>query len=99
MRKVVWSDDARNDYFEILHYIADDDPDAAERAVDAIGKTGNALADFATGHPGQVAGTYEKSVSRLPYILVYALSDDDKSLTILRVIHTSRNWLPDGLPD
>ncbi|MCX7285084.1 MAG: type II toxin-antitoxin system RelE/ParE family toxin [Novosphingobium sp.] len=92
MRKIAWSDDARDDYFGILHYIADDNPDAAERVVRAISKTGNALADFATGHPGRVSGTYEKSVSRLPYVIVYALGDDDKSLTILRVLHTSRDW-------
>ena len=33
------------------------------------------LALFATGHPGRVNGTYEKSVARLPYIIVYALSE------------------------
>ncbi|HQS97689.1 MAG: plasmid stabilization protein [Novosphingobium sp. 17-62-19] len=99
MRQVVWSDGARDDYFEILRYIAEDDPDAAERVVRAIGKTGAALADFATGHPSRVSGTYEKSVLRLPYIMVYALSEGDTSLTILRVIHTSRNWLPEEWPD
>lgn len=99
MRRIVWSDAARDDYFKILHHIADEDPDAAERVVRAIEKTGNGLGDFATGHPGRVAGTYEKSVTRLPYIITYALSDDDSVLTILHVVHTSRNWLPDQWPE
>ena len=92
MRRVVWSDEARDDYFSILRHIADDDPDAAERVVRAIEKTGNALGEFATGHPGRVSGTYEKSVRRFPYVVAYALSDDGTMLTILHVIHASRDW-------
>jgi plasmid stabilization system protein ParE len=96
---VVWSEKAKNDYFGILRHIADNDPDAAERVVRAIEKTGNGLSGFATGHPGRVSGTYEKSVSRLPYIIAYALSGDDAVLTILQVIHTSRNWPADAWPE
>lgn len=98
MRRVVWSDAARDDYFAILRYIAREDPDAAERVVSAIERVGNDLADFATGHPGRVAGTYEKSVARLPYIIAYALADDDSTVTILHVIHTSRDWRPEAWP-
>lgn len=65
----------------------------------AIRSAGNALADFATGHPGRVAGTYEKSVTRLPYIIAYALGEDGHDLVILRVIHTSRNWTADQWPE
>lgn len=65
----------------------------------AIQSAGNALAEFATGHPGRVAGTYEKSVSRLPYIIAYALGADGRDLVILRVIHTSRNWVADQWPE
>jgi len=66
--------------------------------LNAIRNSGNALADFATGHPGRVVGTYEKSVSRLPYIIAYALGADGRDLVILRVIHTSRNWAADQWP-
>jgi plasmid stabilization system protein ParE len=100
MRPVVWSDDARRDYLEILRYIAGDDPSAAERVVDAIGKTGIALGDFATGRPGRGSGTYEKSVLHLPYIIAYALSEraGRESVVILRVIHTARNWVAEEWP-
>lgn len=94
MRRVVWSDAARDDYFSILRYIARDDPDAAEQVVRAIEKAGNDLSEFATGHPGRVSGTYEKSVNRVPYIIAYALGDE--VLTILHVIHTSRDWPPEN---
>lgn len=99
MRRIVWSDSSREDYFHILRFIADDNPDAAERVVHAIEKTGNALGTFATGHPGRVSGTYEKSVTRLPYIIVYALTDNDTAVTILQVIHTARNWPQESQPE
>jgi hypothetical protein len=83
----------------IVRHIAADDPDAAERVLSPIRKTGNALADFVTGHPGRVAGTYETLVTRLPYIIAYALGDDGADLTILRVIHTSRNWEAEAWPE
>mgnify|MGYP001125710390 CR=1 FL=1 len=99
MRRIVWSDDARDDYFDIVRHIAQDDPDAAERVALAIGKTGDNLAHFATGHPGRVGGTYEKSVSRLPYVIAYTLSEDDTVLTILHIVHTSRDWPAEQWPE
>lgn len=99
MRRVVWSRDARDDYLAILRHIAADNPDAAEQVAEAIARTGNALGDFATGHPGRVAGTYEKSVARLPYILAYALADGEQTVAILRVIHAARDWRADHWPE
>lgn len=98
MRHVLWSDTAKYDYLEILRYLAVDDPDAAERVLTTIEATGEALGAFATGHPGRVSGTYEKSISRLPYVIAYALSGDDKTVEILRVVHTSRDWKPESWP-
>lgn len=94
MKHVQWSDDALDDLEKQVVHIARDNLAAARRVAKRIRETGDALAEFATGHPGRVSGTYEKSVNRLPYIVVYALNDDDTVLTILHVIHTSRNWLP-----
>jgi len=94
MKSVVWSDDARRDFLDILRYIAQDNPDATERIVDAIEQTGNGLGEFATGRPGRVSGTYEKLVPSLPYILAYAIASQGgrEVVAILRVIHTSRDW-------
>lgn len=99
MKHVQWSDNALDDLERQVIHIAKDNPAAALRAAKRIRETGDALGDFATGHPGRIAGTYEKSVARLPYVIAYALSGDDTVLTILRVIHTSRNWPPGEWPD
>lgn len=55
---------------------------------------------MATGRPGRVNGTYEKLVPRLPYILAYAIVSQDgrEIVTILRVIHTARDWREDDWP-
>lgn len=96
MRRVQWSDSAIDDIESQVVYIAQDNPVAARGVSRRLRETGNALGTFATGHPGRVSGTYEKSVSRLPYIIVYTLSDNDTAVTILQIIHTSRNWPQDG---
>jgi toxin ParE1/3/4 len=99
MRRVVWSERAQADYLAALRHIADDDPEAAARVGRAIQRTGEQLGEFATGYPGRITGTYEKSVRRFPYIIAYTMADDGRTVAILRVIHTSRDWREDGWPD
>lgn len=100
-RSVLWSADALTDLSDQLAYIAAETPSAARRVADAIDKTALALGDFPTGRPGRVTGTYEKSVTGLPYILVYALTQvsDEETVAIVRVIHTARNWPAGTWPD
>lgn len=100
MKPVLWSAEAGRDYLDILHYIAADNPFAAEKVVDAIEKTGDEFGRFATGRPGRVTGTYEKPVTRLPYIIAYAMAvhAGRESVIILRVIHTSRDWPAEEWP-
>lgn len=90
----MWSRDALDDLKQQLGYISADDPDAAHKIIARLRSTGDQLADFATGHQGRVSGTYEKSVSGLPYIIAYALTryQGREVVAILRVIHTSRDW-------
>ena len=97
-RRVVWSNDALDDLLKQITHIATDSPDAAERVAVRIREVGTALGDFATGHPGRVSGTYEKAVVRLPYIIAYALTNDDSTVSILRVIHSARDWQAEGWP-
>ena len=57
---------------------------------------------MATGRPGRVAGTYEKVVPGLPYILAYAiqpLPDSAELIVILRTIHGARDWPKGKWPD
>lgn len=99
-RPVMWSRDALDGLKQQLGYIATDDREGARRIVAKLRPTGEQPADFATGHPGRVSGTYEKSVSRLPYIIAYALTvhRGREVVAMLRVIHTSRDWDLDSWP-
>ena len=100
MRPVVWSIDALQDNLEILRYIAEDNHFAAERVVAAIEEAGNNLGEMATGRPGRVGGTYEKPLTRFPYIIAYEMRDvaGRESIVIVRIIHTSRDWPTDEWP-
>ena len=98
MRQVEWAKSASADLREQIAYIAADDPQAARRVAAAIRAAGDGLAEFATGHPGRVAGTYEKSVRRFPYIIAYVLTPDDRKVLIVRVIHAARDWQPEQWP-
>ena len=53
------------------------------------------------GRPGRVTGSYEKLVTGLPYILVYAIAQGsgEETVAIIRVIHTAREWSAEEWPD
>jgi toxin ParE1/3/4 len=93
-RAVKWSRSALDALKEAVAYIARDNPVAARRVAQRIRATGDSLADFATGHPGRVAETYEKSVSGLPYVIAYAIDRTGTAevVVVLHVIHTARDW-------
>lgn len=99
-RPVTWSREALDDVKEQVAFIAQDNPAAARRVADRIRDAGKALGDMATGRPGRVTGSYEKSVASLPYIIAYELRPiaGRDSVVILRVIHMARNWPVDGWP-
>lgn len=99
-RPVRWSTDALADLTYQLTYIASENPSAARRVADALDRTALALGDMPTGRTGRVTGTYEKSVTGLPYVIAYALMPHDgvEAVTILRVIHTSRDWTAEEWP-
>lgn len=99
-RPVTWARAALDDIKEQIAFIARDNPAAARRVADRLRDTGAALGDMATGRPGRVTGSYEKSVSRLPYIIAYELRPiaGRESVVILRVIHTSRDWADEDWP-
>jgi toxin ParE1/3/4 len=90
-RRVAWSRTALDDIKAQVAHIAADNPDAARRVATALRAAGTALATIPTGRPGRVAGTYEKSVSGLPYIIAYMLPGTD-TVAIVRIIHTARDW-------
>jgi len=101
-RRVVWSAHARQDLREIVAYIAARDPRAATRVAGRIDRAVRALAVLPTGRRGRVAGTYERALPPLPYILAYSIErapDGAETIAVLRVIHGARDWPPGQWPD
>lgn len=100
-RKVVWSRDALNEIRHVIAYIAHDNPAAARKVAAAIRKSGEVLGERMAGRPGRVTGTFEKTVSGVPYIIAYALDPQSTRdrVVILRVIHSARRWEPEMWPD
>lgn len=99
--KVVWSAAALDDFDRSIAFIAAKNPDAAARVADRIDRAARTLARLPTGRHGRVAGTYEKLVTGLPYVLAYALAPSpggDDTVVILRVIHGARDWSPGRWP-
>lgn len=99
-RPVLWSRDTLDDLKKQLVYIAAGDRVAADRVVHRLRKAAAQLEDFATGRPGRMVGTYEKSVTGLPYIIAYEIfpRDAGEVVAILRVIHTARDWPEEAWP-
>ncbi|WP_081724673.1 type II toxin-antitoxin system RelE/ParE family toxin [Asticcacaulis sp. YBE204] len=94
MATVRWSRGALDDVKVQVTHISADNPLAAQRVLDRLNTAADALGRRLTGRPGRVTGSYEKSVTGVPYILCYEVWPDD-SVYVLRVIHTARDW-PSG---
>ncbi|MDQ0468194.1 type II toxin-antitoxin system RelE/ParE family toxin [Labrys wisconsinensis] len=87
-----WRRSARDDLLAIVDYIADDNPDAAQRLKDDIEAKVARLPDHPRLYrPGRVPGTREMVV-RANYIVIYA--EAPEALTILRVLHAAQQWPP-----
>ena len=97
-RRVAWSIDAVDDLGDVFEFVAESDPAFARRLIERIEIAGNRLGTHATGRPGRVSHTYEKSLPELRYIIAYEVDEEPGVLNILRVIHTSREWLPGTWP-
>lgn len=99
-RPVIWSRSALDDLKAQVTYIAAENLAAAQRVADALRVTASVLSDIPTGRPGRVTDTYEKSVTRLPYIIAYAISSSlaGETIAIVRVIHTARDWPDERWP-
>lgn len=96
MRSLLWSAAALDDFENAIARIAADDQEAARRVAASIDRAARLLAERPIGRPGRVTGTYEKTVSGLPWIIAYTLDGD--RLVVLSVIHSARDWPKEGWP-
>jgi addiction module RelE/StbE family toxin len=85
-----WKLTARVDLLAIVAHIADDNPDAAESLKNEIEAKAVALLEHPKLYrPGRVKGTREM-VIRPNYVVIYR--EGDSEISILRVLHTARQW-------
>ncbi|MCR9257402.1 MAG: type II toxin-antitoxin system RelE/ParE family toxin [Alphaproteobacteria bacterium] len=91
--RLIWSRSAADDLTEIRSFIRSDNPNAARMVARRILESANRLRDFPDiGREGTIAGTRERVVAGLPYILVYRPRSE--AVEILRVLHGARNHDP-----
>jgi addiction module RelE/StbE family toxin len=89
--EIVWRRMALDDLEWARRYIAEDNPRAASRVHRAILTSVGRLANHPhLGRPGRVDGTRELVIPRTPYIVAYAVLDEQ--VMILSVVHHARKW-------
>jgi plasmid stabilization system protein ParE len=101
VRRVEWSQDARNDLLGISLFISQANVRAAERVVRAIQATANGISVVPSLARARTKGLLERTVPRTPYVIVFVrivIENSDEVFFIKRIIHTSRDWQPGKPP-
>ncbi|MGH8222070.1 MAG: type II toxin-antitoxin system RelE/ParE family toxin [Woeseiaceae bacterium] len=89
--QVRWLKRALRNLKEEADYIAQDDPQAAVRAVLRVEESVALLADHPElGRAGRVPRTRELVVPNTPYVIPYRVRS--RRIDILRVFHARRRW-------
>jgi len=90
MLPVIWSPKAEDDLLEIIQFIAERDPWAAERIGEAIRNSTWPLPEHPyLFRPGRVLGTRE-IVAQPNYIVVYRV--ELECVKVLRVVHARQEY-------
>ncbi len=90
--RLVFDDRALDDLEQIFDWIAIDSPTNAERVVGRLFSSAELLLSFPLmGRLGQVTGTFEWVVPRLPYVLVYEVDEDEQRVIVIAVLHGARD--------
>jgi toxin ParE1/3/4 len=89
--RVIIEESAIADIDGLAAWVGKDSPQSAGSVVEKILKTIERLNPFPEmGHEGSDAGTYERGVSRTPYIIVYEVRKKPSTVLVIAVIHGSR---------
>ena len=98
MYKVVPSERARKDILDIIGYITSelDSPEAARKLLIALYKEMNSLDTmpkrFAFVSDERLAQMGIRSIPVKNYIIFYTVDEQKKSVTIIRVMYSKRDW-------
>ncbi len=88
---VRWSEGAAEDLREIVLYIAQDRPEAAERIARKIFQITLRIEQFPhSGRVNRPTGSREMTVPGLPYLIDYDIEGD--GIIVLRVRHEARSF-------
>lgn len=86
-----WTLKAVGDLREAGQYIAEDNPDAAEKMAERVQEAVEYLLEHPhMGRPGRLHNTRELVISGTPFLVVYWVRGT--AVQILRVLHHSRKW-------
>jgi toxin ParE1/3/4 len=90
--RVRYAPEARAHLTAIFAYIAERNPVAAARVISRIRSAADRLRDFPKmGHAGGVLGTFEWTVTGLPYIIVHEVDIATAEVVILAVLHAAQD--------
>lgn len=93
MAAIRWSDEAERDLMQILDFIAERNPAAADRMRDLFARAVENLRDHPLSYrEGLVSGTRE-IVVHPNYVLIYRIAID--GVWIVNVLHTARRYPPE----
>jgi plasmid stabilization system protein ParE len=85
-----WSEASLSDLASINEYLVQFDADIAVRMLLSIRDASRILTSFPAAGPVVDLGHRSLRVRQTPYVLIYAIRDDE--VTILHVRHTREDW-------
>ena len=96
MRPVRWSKRADTSLASIFIYLAERNPEAAQKIAHRIADAGDALGEHSSGRPGPVPHSYFKSLPDVSYVISYRIDrrGTTETVVILDVIHSRRRRIP-----
>lgn len=93
MKRLIWTESARNGLAEILDPFVDERSDFIASALLQIGRLEKVLIDApAIGSLLDDGGQRKLRVGRMPILLIYRI--DGPVITVVQVRHTASDWRP-----
>lgn len=88
--QLIWTSEAQADHDDVIGYIADRNPDAADRLKNLFDRSAKQLLEFPWMHrTGRVTGTRE-AIVHPNYLLIYRVDED--AVVITAVVHARQQY-------